>query len=112
MIEDASNEGGATQGADGSQSSAPPVGAGCTPPVLNLKAALALPKGDVLLRKVKGPDGTNAWLGYVKVGRVYATSARHAARLIDCGEFEAVGEYAADVEAERATLAKVAEENG
>lgn len=66
-----------------------------------LKAALSLPAGDVLIRKVRGADGTHPWLGYVKTGRVYCLAAARAAEF--CGEgseFEPVSDYAAEVAAE------------
>lgn len=46
-----------------------------------VKAALTLPDGDVLIRRVAGPDGTHPWLGYVKRGRVYTVNASRAVSL-------------------------------
>lgn len=64
-----------------------------------LLAALQLPAGDVLIRKIGGPDGTHAWLGYVKRGRVYCCAAARAAEFCAGGEFEALDAYKDAVEA-------------
>lgn len=67
-----------------------------------VKAALQLPEGDVLVRKVRGPDGTHDWLGYVKRGRVYCLSADRAAALCaPGGEFEVLEDWAGDLAAAR-----------
>lgn len=81
----------------GNTESAAPAQAAIESPSKPIREALELPKGDVLLRKVKGSDGTHHWLGYVKVGRVYTCGARAAVYLIEGGEFQVFPEYADDV---------------
>lgn len=78
-----------------------PRGQGSNGRTSAVKAALQLPAGEVLIRKVRGPDGTHPWLGYVKTGRVYCLAAAKAAEFCgEAGEFEPVADYAAEVEAE------------
>lgn len=64
-----------------------------TPPLdANLADALNIPKGDVLIRKIGGPDGIHPRLGKVKCGRVYCLSAYRALQVIASGpgDFEPV----------------------
>jgi hypothetical protein len=44
--------------------------------------ALNLPDGNVLLRRVSGPDGINYYLGQVRLGRVYCVLAEQAAHIM------------------------------
>lgn len=53
---------------------------------------LALPTGDVLLRRIGGPNGLTSHFGKVKRGRIYCLSAARASRVMDemPDEFEPV----------------------
>ncbi len=83
-----------------------PATAAVDAPSKGLRDMLALPPGDVMLRKVKGPNGTHEWLGHVQHGRVYVCGARAAVRIIAGGEFEVLPEYEADVKAAADELKK------
>lgn len=53
---------------------------------------LAVPEGEILVRKVRGPDGIHERIGYCKVGRLYTVGDQWAARMVEGGEFECVYE--------------------
>jgi len=73
------------------------------PRVGSIRDVLDLPAGDVMIRKVRPPDGTNPILGMVKINRAYSCSAADALRLIDCPspEFEVLPEYHDDIDQRR-----------
>lgn len=63
--------------------------------------SITLPDGDVLVKKVRPPNGTHPLLGHTVIGRIYCVTAEEAVALCDGGEFEAVSEFKAAVDAKR-----------
>ena len=57
-----------------------------------LTNALDIPKGDVLIRRIAGPNGIHYHLGHVQRSRVYCLSIEMASRIMreTPGEFEPV----------------------
>lgn len=59
---------------------------------VKLVGGLDIPEGDVLIRKVGGPEGINHYLGQVRRGRVYCLSIGQAVHVMASapGEFDPV----------------------
>jgi hypothetical protein len=71
------------------------------------RAAVGIPDGETLIRKVRGAEGTHDWLGYVKLGRLYTVKRDKAIELVGGGEFEpALTDDATEIMAAVETAAK------
>lgn len=61
-------------------------------PATPANGRIGVPEGEILVRKVRGPDGIHERIGWAKVGRIYTVGDRWAARMVEGGEFECVYE--------------------
>ena len=70
----------------------------------------SVPAGDVMIKRVRGPQqGQNVFLGMVKTGRIYTVDLATAVILTGKdGEFEALPEFADEIEAAREAARKAA----
>ena len=79
-----------------------PADSSLRPPASSPRSAtVEIAAGEVLVKKVRGPDGVHHLLGAVQVGRVYQVALATAALLVENGgDFDVLEPFATEVRGE------------